>query len=205
MLRVYERLGLRAEYRPVNDIVVKNKKISGQGAGDIGRYLVFVGNILLCFNTGLMSQLFKLSHHGMREWVRQALEENITWLEREGVHVSSQEVQELLVEEFSRSFEFEGVSPIPELALELADKLKEELTLEEFLLEDTGKRHKFIKIREEVFVKGVELGGKPAGLLIEGNVIKKVLGLPMELCGLAYERETLLKVVGPELANLLIE
>ncbi len=205
VLRVYRRLGLPAEYRPINDIVVGGKKISGQGAGDIGRYLVFVGNILIRFDTRLMARLFRLPHESLRSFVKEALEENMTWLERELKRdVSYDELASLLVEEFSKSFDFEEVSEVPEDALMLADRLKEELTSEEFLFEDTGRRHRLIKVREGVFIRSFELNGKPAGLLIEEGVIKRVFGLSESLEGLPYEKEELLKAVEPELVSLLI-
>jgi lipoate-protein ligase A len=42
---------------------------------------------------------------------------------------------------------------VPQEILELADKLKEELTSEETLFEDTGRNHKLLKIREGVFLE----------------------------------------------------
>jgi len=39
----YREIGIAAEYKPVNDIVTNNRKISGNGAGEIGDFLVLVG------------------------------------------------------------------------------------------------------------------------------------------------------------------
>ncbi len=155
IIRAYARLGLEVEYKPINDLVVKSsqRKISGQGAGDIGKFFVFVGNILLRFDPDLMAELFNLPNKHIREKVRQSLWENLSWLERElDRSFSSQEVAWVLLEEFSKDFDLEVCNEVPKSALELAEKLREEMTSEETLLEDTGRRHDLIKIREEVYV-----------------------------------------------------
>jgi len=156
VIETYRRLGVETEYRPINDIVVRRnkKKISGQGAADIEKSFVFVGGLLLRFNTKLMSELFRVPEEKFRDKLYKSLEENLSWVEREtGRLPSYAEVEEILVEEFSKVVDFEGVSEIPPEAVSLADKLKEEFTSEEFLLEDTGRKHRAIKIKEGVFVR----------------------------------------------------
>ncbi len=156
VIETYRRLGVETEYRPINDIVVKRnkKKISGQGAADIGDSFVFVGGLLLRFNTKLMSELFRVPEEKFRDKLYKSLEENISWVEREtGRLPSYEEVESILVEEFSRVLDFEGVAEIPQEALSLADELKEEFTSEEALLEDTGRRHRAIKIKEGLSVR----------------------------------------------------
>jgi len=156
VIRAYERLGVEVEYRPINDIVVKRnkKKISGQGAADIGEMFVFVGGILLRFNTELMSKLFKVPEEKFRDKLYKSLEENLSWVEREtGRLPSYEEVEEALVEEFSKLVPFEGEAEIPKEAYELADKLKEEFTSQEVLLEETGRKHRAIKLREGVYLR----------------------------------------------------
>lgn len=155
VIRAYARLGLEVEYKPINDLVVKSsqRKISGQGAGDIGKFFVFVGNILLRFDPDLMAELFNLPNKYTREKVRQSLWENISWLERELCRVfSPREVTEALLEEFSKDFSLEVCEEVPQEAIEFADRLREEMSSEETLFEDTGRRHHLIKIREGVYV-----------------------------------------------------
>ncbi len=55
-VRVYNRLGIPARFQPLNDIAVENRKLSGTGAGEIGECVVFVGNIILDFDSGLMAR-----------------------------------------------------------------------------------------------------------------------------------------------------
>ncbi len=156
VIETYRRLGVETEYRPINDIVVKKnkKKISGQGAADIEDSFVFVGGLLLRFNTKLMSEIFRVPEEKFRDKLYKSLEENISWVEREtGRMPSYEEVESLLVEEFSKIIDFEGFGEIPPEAVSLADELKEEFTSEEALLEDTGRKHRAIKIKEGVFVR----------------------------------------------------
>ncbi|MFN4320229.1 MAG: biotin/lipoate A/B protein ligase family protein [Aquificaceae bacterium] len=156
VIRAYKRLGVEVDYRPINDLVVKEsqKKISGQGSADIGRLFVFVGNLLIRFDPNLMAELFALKDENQREIVRRSLWENISWLERElRREVKSEEVVEVLVEEFSKDLYFEGYAKVPQEAFDLAEKLHKEMTSEETILEDTGRRHSAIKIREGVYVE----------------------------------------------------
>lgn len=158
VIRTYKRLGLEVEYRPINDLVVKRnqRKISGQGAGDIGGLFVFAGNILVRFDPDLMAELFAIENKELREEVRKSLWENISWLERElNRSFSFEEVAELLLEEFSKEFELELCEKPPEEALELAERLRAEMTSQETILEDTGRKHESIKIREGVYVRRV--------------------------------------------------
>ena len=163
VIETYGRLGVEVFYRPINDLVVKSgKKISGQGAADIGDSFVFVGNVLLRFDTKLMSELFKVQEEKFRDKLYKSLEENITWVEREtGRSFSYQEVENILIEEFSKLIDFEGEGEINDQVVHLADELMKHMTSEEVLFEDTGRKHRFLKIREGVYVR---------------NAVKKVKG-----------------------------
>lgn len=155
VIRTYRRLGLEVEYKPINDLVVaKNqRKISGQGAGDIGKFFVFVGNILIRFDIDLMVEVLLLDSQ-KKEQVKKSMRENLSWLERElNRTFSFEEVAGLLVEEFAKELPLSGFSEIPAEALDLAQELRKEMTSSQSLLEDTGKKHSHLKIREGVYIK----------------------------------------------------
>ena len=201
VMETYRKLGIGVEYRPVNDIVVKSsqRKISGQGAGDIHKAFVFVGNILLRFNTELMAEVLKVPN---KDFVKKVLDENLTWVEREkGAMPDFLEVADILEFEFKKLLPLETCQEIPEEALKLADKLKEELTSEELLFEETGRKHRLIKMREGVFLrnKRMKVNGKELSIsmIVEGQVIKfcKLNGLEFEnlekeVVGLNYDQES---------------
>ncbi len=202
VMETYRRLGIEVEYRPINDIVVKNsqRKISGQGAGDIHKAFVFVGNILLRFNTGLMAEVLNVPD---KDFVKKVLDENLTWVEREkGKAPDFWEVADILEFEFKKLLPLETCQETPEEALELANKLKEEFTSEDVLFEETGRRHRLIKMREGIFVrnKHLEVNGKKVSLsmIVEGQTVKlcKLNGLDLEnlereIVGLKYDQEAI--------------
>jgi lipoate-protein ligase A len=166
VIETYRKLGIEVFYRPINDLVLKSgKKISGQGATDIGNFFVFVGNVLLRFDTKLMAELFKVQEEKFRDKLYKSLEENISWVEREiGRSFSYEEVESILIEEFSKVVDFEGEGEIGEDVFELADKLMKKMTSPEVLFEDTGRKHAFIKLREGVYIRNAVRKAK-GGLL----------------------------------------
>lgn len=83
VIDVHNRIGIPALYRPVNDIVVENRKISGTGAGEIGECIVFVGNLILDFDYGTMSRVLKIPDEKFRDKVKKSIEENLSTLRRE--------------------------------------------------------------------------------------------------------------------------
>ena len=83
VIQTYLQLGIPAEYKPVNDIVVNQRKISGNGVGEIGNCLVLVGNLILDFDYDMMSRVLKVPDEKFRDKVHQTLTENLTSIRRE--------------------------------------------------------------------------------------------------------------------------
>jgi lipoate-protein ligase A len=83
VINVYRHIGIPAEYKPVNDIVVGNRKISGTGVGEIGECIVFVGNLILDFDYTMMSRILKVPDEKFRDRVQKTIEENLTTIKRE--------------------------------------------------------------------------------------------------------------------------
>ncbi len=83
IVNVHHRLDIAAEYKPVNDIIVNNRKISGTGVGEIGDCVVFVGNLILDFDYKMMSRVLKVPDEKFRDKVRKTIEDNLTTIRRE--------------------------------------------------------------------------------------------------------------------------
>jgi lipoate---protein ligase len=81
-ITAYRRLGVRAEFRPVNDIHVNGRKIGGTGAADVGDSFVFVGSLMLAFDHERMARVLRLADEGMREDVERSIERYVTSLEQ---------------------------------------------------------------------------------------------------------------------------
>ncbi|MAF32549.1 MAG: hypothetical protein CL941_01035 [Desulfobacter sp.] len=73
VVNVYRRIGIPAVYKPVNDIIVNTRKISGTGVGEIGDSIVFVGNLILDFNYETMARILKVPDEKFRDKVQKTL------------------------------------------------------------------------------------------------------------------------------------
>ncbi|MBN2619548.1 lipoate--protein ligase family protein [candidate division WOR-3 bacterium] len=100
----YEAFGIKARFREENDIITdKGKKIAGEGGGDIGNSMVFVGGILLDFDYTTMSKVLKVPDEKFRDKIHKTMEENLTTMKRElGEIPSRTEIKRVLVERFEK-------------------------------------------------------------------------------------------------------
>lgn len=97
--------GLKAELRSPCDLIINSKKISGNGAGQIGECYVLVGNILLDFNYELMASVIQAPSEDFRREYLQQMQANLTTLQGElGKAVSREEVGERLKINFAKAF-----------------------------------------------------------------------------------------------------
>lgn len=83
VISVYRRLGIHAEYKPVNDVIAGNRKISGTGAGEIGDCIVFVGNLIVDFDYEMMSKVLKVPDEKFRDKLYKTLRQNLSTIRRE--------------------------------------------------------------------------------------------------------------------------
>lgn len=77
-VQAYRNLGIDAEYKPVNDIQVGGKKISGNGAGDVGDARILTGNLIFDFNFDMMVRVLKVPDEKFRDKVAKSLRERLT-------------------------------------------------------------------------------------------------------------------------------
>ena len=108
VITVHRRIGIQAEYKPVNDLVVENRKISGSGAAEIGECIVFVGNLILDFDYETMSRVLKIPDEKFRDKVKKTIEENLSTLGRElgetpSVQLDEQTLNNMVAEEFAKT------------------------------------------------------------------------------------------------------
>jgi lipoate-protein ligase A len=83
IIDIYRRIGIPADYKPVNDVLAGTKKISGTGVGEIGDCIVFVGNLIVDFNYEEMSRVLKVPDEKFRDKIHKTLKENLTTIRRE--------------------------------------------------------------------------------------------------------------------------
>ncbi len=166
----YRGIGIPAEYKPVNDIIAGNRKISGNGAGEIGDYLVLVGNLILDFNYEMMSRVLRVPDEKFRDKVYKSMQENLSTIERELGQIPP---RDSLTASLARSFE-KLLGPLPRAGLDEdlnqeVTRLAAEFSAEEWLYrvgrETEGRT---VKIAAGVEVK--HLVHKAPGGLIRGDV-----------------------------------
>jgi len=83
VVAVFHRLGIPVAYKPINDILAGGRKISGNGAGEIGDCLVMVGNLIFDFDFETMSRVLKTPDEKFRGKIYKTLKENLTTVHRE--------------------------------------------------------------------------------------------------------------------------
>jgi lipoate---protein ligase len=148
----YRSFGIKAEYRAVNDIVTEEgRKIAGEGGGDIGACMVFVGGILLDFDYNAMSKILKVPDEKFRGKVFKTMEENLTTIKREiGTVPPREEVVAVLKEKFEKKVGRLTQSSLNSEILKKMNQLESWMTSREFLFRKTPKIPKAVKIREGV-------------------------------------------------------
>ena len=107
IITVYRRIGIPAEYRPINDVIAGTRKISGTGVGEIGNCIVFVGNLILDFNYEMMSMVLKVPDEKFRDKVHKTLMENLSTVRHElgedkAKAWNEADLNALMVEEFEK-------------------------------------------------------------------------------------------------------
>ncbi|MBC7224450.1 MAG: lipoate--protein ligase family protein, partial [Anaerolineae bacterium] len=91
--QTYRDLGVEASFRPVNDIVTaEGRKISGNGAAEIGQGVVLVGNLIVDFDYDTMVRVLRVPDEKFRDKIHRSLRENLTTLRRELPQVPPREV-----------------------------------------------------------------------------------------------------------------
>jgi lipoate-protein ligase A len=83
VIETYREFGVPAEFKPVNDILSRGRKISGNGAAEINDRIVVVGNFILDFNYEKMARVLRVPDEKFRDKVFKTLQENLTTVPRE--------------------------------------------------------------------------------------------------------------------------
>ena len=102
-IKAYQTMGIAAEHRPVNDIVVGHRKIGGTGASTMGEANLLVGSIMMDFNTEQMARVLNVPSEKFRDKMVSSLRDYMTTVRRElGERAPSrEEATERLVNAFA--------------------------------------------------------------------------------------------------------
>ena len=148
----YRKFGINATFRPENDIVTdKGKKIAGEGGGDIGDSMVFVGGILMDFDYETMSRVLKVPDEKFRDKIYKSMEENLTTMKRElGVTPPRNEIKKVLIESFEKILgRFEPVE-LDDGTISKIREIEKWFTADTFLHKKTPRIPQGVKIKEGI-------------------------------------------------------
>lgn len=118
----FQKLGVMAEFKPINDLIVKNKKISGNAQTTIDGVVLIHGTMLLDIDIELMQKVLKNPKFKQKENIENA----ITSLNAElGYDIEIDVLTQMIVNEFNflHKVEFYKENLSDEEKIE-ADKLK---------------------------------------------------------------------------------
>jgi lipoate-protein ligase A len=156
VVQTYKDLGVNAHFKPVNDIVTDaGRKISGNGAAEIGDYYILVGNLIAKFDYEAMARVLRVPEVKFRDKVFKSLRENLTTLDRE---LGKAPPWDIMTATLTNNFEtlLGPLTPaeLPQAVHDKAAELARTHTTEEWLLKP-GKRFRLgrrVKIAEGVEV-----------------------------------------------------
>jgi lipoate-protein ligase A len=148
----YRDFGIETKFRPENDIVTKDeRKIAGEGGGDIGDSMAFVGGILMDFDYQTMSKILKVPEEKFRDKIYKSMEENLTTMKREiGRMPEREEVVRSLVHHYENLLgKLKPISLTQDVSNKMIE-LERWFTSDEFLFKKTPRIPTGVKIREGV-------------------------------------------------------
>lgn len=109
-VQAYRNLGIPAEFKPVNDIIANGKKISGNGAGDVGDARILTGNLIFDFNFDMMVKVLKVPDEKFRDKISKSLRERMSTIELEiGEMPDRTEVKEDLIRLYEETLDIDLV------------------------------------------------------------------------------------------------
>lgn len=111
LVRAIGHLGLHAEYKPVNDVVIGSKKVSGSAMIRRGDAILVHGTLMYGTDLEVLSRVLKAPSEKLRDKGVSSIYERVTTLGRElGRRLSRQEVVNALVRGFQEAL---GVRLVP--------------------------------------------------------------------------------------------
>lgn len=191
-IRTLHSLNIPAQFRPHCDIVVNRRKISGNGAGEIGDYVVFAGNLLFDFDFQTMANVLMVPNENLRHLLLEQMQSNLTTISRELNHKPDRDlIKDRLISSFTELFENLPAGVPDELCLQEAAALKLKHTSKEWLTEPGRKLpYREVKIAEGIYVRSADLAlqGLPVNvtLVLKAEIIDQIelAGQDQSLSGL---------------------
>lgn len=219
IIQTYHELGIKVKYHPLCDLVVNNKKISGNGGGEIGECKVLGGSILIDFDYKIMTQIVNLIDC-LKDKFLELMYNNLTTVRKElGYIPATDEIRSTIISKFE-----ELLGPLKEEKIDkkLITKMKqldEKYSSNEWMYQrGTKQLWREIKIREGVYLINKTFDMKK-GLIkitceINENKVSKVIfsskfttdcscqqEIKDKITGMEYESDNLLNTINQIIQN----
>lgn len=135
LVRGFKRLGLKAEFKPVNDVQVNGKKISGSAQTRQWGSVLQHGTVLISPDVRRMFELLKVSPEKISDKFIASVYERVTTIERElGQKPTFEEVRDAMSSGFAETFDIElAEGELSREELELTAQLRPKYASEEWL------------------------------------------------------------------------
>lgn len=171
-----QKLGIKAEFRPRNDIEVEGRKISGTGGVFEGNAFLYQGTVLMDFNVERMLKSLQIPVEKLTSKGIKAAEDRVEWVKRLLGYLPEKEevfkaILEGLAEELNIDYEW---GELTDLELKLLEEKKEYYRSDEWVY------HVKKAPQEEGFLYGIYRC--PGGTLrvsakvdLEGKVLQQVI------------------------------
>ena len=172
VVHTYQHFGIEAHYKPVNDIMVKNRKISGNGAGLLENAQFLVGNFILDFPRKEMAQILRVPNEKFRDKVIQSLEAGISSFKDELGYIPS---RESIIQEYMNQVEASfgihlNVAEFSPETYRIMEELRKTYLTDEWLYQVKGRgKHLTSKVKIHGSSHVVEGMHKSTGGLITVN------------------------------------
>lgn len=127
LVRGFAHLGMRAEFKPINDIIVNGKKISGNAQTRRFGGILQHGTLLCQVDPHLMFSLLQVPTEKIRDKLIARVEERVTSIRRELGAVDKATVTQAMVRGFAEALDIElELGELSDAEKALAAHLKEE-------------------------------------------------------------------------------
>jgi lipoate-protein ligase A len=184
-IEAYRALGIPAEYKPVNDIIANNRKVSGTGVGEIEDCIIFVGNLIVDFDYKMMARVLKVPDEKFRDKIHRTIYENLSTIKREIKDVpSTGELWTLMADKFAETLgPLEEHTEVDDEWRAKTDELVPQFISDEWLFRGRPQREG----RQVTIRAGVEVGHKmhkaPGGLIRATVQVEEGVFSHVELSG----------------------
>ncbi len=132
-------LGIKAEFKPINDIIVGNKKISGNAQTRKSGVILQHGTILLDLDLEKMFSVLNVPDEKIKDKMIKVAEERVTSLKNElGKEIVNEEIEKALVYGFKKAFK---------IKMEVGELTSEELKHTEKLYKEKYTNNKWTNWR----------------------------------------------------------